>query len=39
MKVFRNKKTGKVVNCDERVDNELIKDLEKDPDFKELMFL
>lgn len=39
MKMFKNKKTGKIVRCDEHKDLDLIKSLEKDRDYKELMNL
>ena len=37
MRIFKNKKTGKKIELDEDIDSHLIKDLEKDKDFKELM--
>jgi len=37
MRIFRNKKTGKRVECDEEKHAGLIKSLEKNPDYKELI--
>ena len=39
MKKFKNKKTGKVITCDEKSDIHLIKDLEKNPNYKELIII
>lgn len=39
MRVFRNKKTFKEMKLDERTDEHLIKNLEKDKDFQELIKL
>ena len=39
MRKFRNKKTGKIKKCDEQFDKYLIKKLENDPNFKELMII
>jgi len=37
MRIFRNKKTGKRITLDEKKDEHIIEDLEKDLEFQELM--
>jgi hypothetical protein len=37
--MFRNKKTGKEMKLNEISDRHLIRDLEKNPDWKELMYI
>lgn len=39
MRIFKNKKTGKIYKLDEEKDKNLIESLEKDYDFKELFNL
>jgi len=39
MRKFRNKKTGKIMVLHNVLDRHLIRDLEMNPDWKELMFL
>ena len=39
MRIFRNKKTGKRMELDEKLDTNLIKDLEKDGEYQELLIL
>jgi len=38
-RIFRNKRTGKRVECDVVIDKHLIINLEKDEDYQELMYI
>jgi len=39
MRIFKNKKTGKKIELDEKSDKHLIKEIEGNNDWKELIFI
>jgi len=39
MRIFKNNKTGKRIECDDVLHKNLIESLEKNPDYKELVLI